>query len=86
MSWRLVWSDAPALGRSGFVQSRLMGYVQGSDFPMVEMAEIEFHAPTYYVNITRHVRGYVQAQYDGPMQFSNLDAAKAWAVAVAGLS
>lgn len=86
MSWQLVWRDGDAIGKSGFVQARLMGYMRGLDFPFVELAEIEFHAPIYYVNLTRHVKGYVKAQHDGPAQFKSLEEAKAWAVAVVGMS
>lgn len=86
MSWQLVWRTSDAIGKSGFVQARLMGYQLGADFPFVELADIEFHAPIYYVNITRHVKGYVDAQLNGPPQFRNIDEAKAWAVAMVGLS
>lgn len=71
---------------SGFVQCRLMGYLSGAAFPFVELAEIEFHAPIYYVNITRNVKGYVDEQLNGPAQFRNIDEAKAWAVAMVALS
>lgn len=74
------WIDTPKIGCSGFVQSRLTDYIRGT------LALIEFHAPTYYVEITRHVKGYVQAQYDGPAQFRSLEEAKAWTQAVVRLT
>jgi hypothetical protein len=86
VSWRLYWFDTPEVGRSGFVQSRLKGCTLNSEFPMLELAAIEFHAPIYYVNITRHVKGYVQAQLDGPAQCATLEEAKAYATALVRLS
>jgi hypothetical protein len=86
MSWRLHWFDTPEVGRSGFVQTRLKGCMHNSEFPMVELADIEFHAPIYYVNITRHVKGYVQSQLDGPPQCATLEEAKAYALALVRLS
>lgn len=73
----LRWADTPHMGKSGFVQSRL----HLAPWPSVA-AVVEFHAPVYYVEITRHVRGYVQAQHDGPMAFNSLEDAKAWATVV----
>ena len=76
------WERSNAYGASGFVQCRLM---QGS-YPNVVLADIEFHAPIYYVNITRHVKGYVDAQLNGPPQFRGIEEAKAWTAAMVGLS
>jgi hypothetical protein len=73
------WCDSLSLGRSGFVQSRLMT----TNFPTLHLAEIEFHAPVYYVTLTRHVKGYVDNQLNGPQQFRTLEEAKAWATVVA---
>lgn len=76
------WELSKAYGASGFVQCRYMS----GDFPNLELASIEFHAPIYYVNITRHVAGYVDCQLREPNEFRNIDEAKAWAVAMVGLS
>ncbi len=76
------WERSNAYGLSGFVQCRLM---QGS-YPNVVLADIEFHAPTYYVNITRHVKGYVESQLEGPAQFDNIEDAKSWTQAMVALS
>ena len=76
------WNDTHRIGSSGFVQSRLVT----TKFPTLVLAEIEFHAPVYYAGLTRHVKGYVDAQLNGPAQFRDINEAKAWAVAMAGLS
>ena len=76
------WDDTPAIGRSGFVQCRL----KSTHWPWPELAEIEFHAPIYYVNLTRHVKGYVDNQLNGPQQFRTLEEAKAWATIVAAMN
>lgn len=76
------WNDSHNEGRSGFVQSRLIT----TKYPTLVLADIEFHAPIYYVNITRHVKGYVDAQLNGPPQCRTLEEAKAVAVALVRLS
>ena len=76
------WLNTPHIGFSGFVQSRLMT----ARYPMLVFAEIEFHAPIYYVNLTRHVKGYVDNQLNGPQQFRTLEEAKAWATTVAAMN
>lgn len=78
----LTWFDTGNIGRSGFVQARLYS----TTYPVLELAAIEFHAPTYYANITRHVKGYVEQQHAGPAEFTSMDDAKAWALAIARLS
>lgn len=78
----MYWERSNAYGASGFVQCRLM---QGG-YPNNVLADIEFHAPIYYVNITRYVKGYVNTQIEAPAQFDNIEEAKAWAVAMVGLS
>lgn len=76
------WHRSSAYGASGFVQCRLM---QGG-YPNLVLAEIEFHEPIYYANITRHVKGYVEAQHSGPARFRNIEDAIAWSQAVVALS
>jgi len=76
------WELSKAYGASGFVQCR---YMSGG-YPNLVLAEIEFHAPVYYVNITRHVAGYVDEQLNGPAQFRNIEDAKAWTQAMVALS
>ena len=76
------WQESDNIGRSGFVQCRL----KSTHWPWPELAEIEFHAPIYYVNLTRHVKGYVDNQLNGPQQFRTLEEAKAWATVVARMS
>lgn len=76
------WQNSQSIGQSGFVQCRL----RTSDFPWLELAEIEFHAPIYYVNLTRHVKGYVDNQLNGPAQFRSLEDAKAWATVVCAMN
>jgi len=75
----MKWVDVQNGMRSGFVQSRLM-------HNHLELADIEFHAPIYYVNLTRHVKGYVDNQLNGPQQFRSLEEAKAWATVVARMN
>lgn len=76
------WELSKAYGASGFTQCRLMS----GGYPNLELASIEFHAPIYYVNITRHVAGYVDAQLREPIQFRDIEEAKGWAVAMVALS
>lgn len=76
------WHDTHSKGVSGFVQSRLVT----TRYPTLVLSEIEYHAPIFYVNITRHVKGYVDSQLNGPPQCRTLDEAKAVAVALARLS
>lgn len=76
------WCDSLNIGFSGFVQTRLR--TTGS--PTLCLAEIEFHAPIYYVTLTRHVKGYGVNQLNGPQQFRDLEEAKAWATVVARMS
>lgn len=76
------WHDTQSIGMSGYVQSRLVT----TKFPTLVLAEVEFHAPIYYVNITRHVAGYVDNQLNGAPHCRTLDEAKAVAVALARLS
>lgn len=76
------WERSSAYGASGFVQCR---YMSGG-YPNIVLADIEFHAPIYYVNITRHVKGYVDCQLNGTPQFRSIDDAKAWAQAMVALS
>ena len=76
------WRESDNIGRSGFVQCRLIS----TAWPFLELAAIEFHAPIYYVSITRHVAGYVDNQLNGPQQFRTLEEAKAWATVVARMS
>lgn len=78
----MIWVNTPNKGRSGFVQSRLYC----GSYPNLTLAEIEFHAPIFYVNITRHVKGYVDTQLNGPPKFDNITEAKDWAVAMVSLS
>lgn len=76
------WLNTLALGHSGFVQARL----ETSGFPPLVLAEIQFHAPDYCVYITRHVKGYVDNQRNGPPRFRSIKEAKAWAIAAVRLS
>lgn len=78
----MQWVDTPRIGSTGFVQSRLVA----DKFPYLTYVEIEFHAPIYYANITRHVAGYVAQQRDGPIEFRSLKEAKAWAVVTARMN
>jgi hypothetical protein len=75
----MKWITTPSLRQYGFVQARLM-------HNHLELAEIEFHAPIYYVNLTRHVAGYVDNQLNGPAQFRSLEEAKAWATVVCAMN
>lgn len=76
------WNDTHRVGSSGFVQSRLVT----TKFPTLVLAEIEFHAPVYYVGLTRHAAGYVDSQLNGQPQCRTLEEAKAVAVALTRLS
>ena len=78
----MKWEVSAAKGKSGWVQCRLFS----DEYPYLEMASIEFHAPIYYVNITRHVKGYVESQLNKPIESKTLDEAKAYAVALVRLS
>ena len=76
------WKYSPSLKRSGFVQCRLLQ----DDYPWNELAIVEFHAPNYYVEITRNVKGYVEFQHNPPPTFQSLESAMRWATAIVGLS
>lgn len=83
MSWKLDWFDTPQLGRSGFVQTRLKRWAQSTDFPMLELAEIEFHAPSYYIRFHRMSGA---TGHDESTEFPTLEEAKAYAAALVRLS
>lgn len=76
------WELSKAYGASGFVQCRYMS----GNYPNIELADIEFHAPIYYVNISRHVKGYVEYQFKEPTTFRDIEEAKAWTQAMVALS
>lgn len=77
------WFDSESIGKSGFVQCRL---VRDNKFPPLTLAEIAFYAPDYEVEFTRHVMGYVAYQHNGPMKFKDLETAKKYATAIVVLS
>lgn len=83
MNWRLYWFDTPEVGRSGFVQSRLKGCMHNSEFPMVELAEIEFHAPSYYIRFHRMSGA---TGHEERTEFPTLEDAKTYAIALVRLS
>jgi hypothetical protein len=67
------WKDTGNAGRSGFVQSRgyMTYYWQDDHMPI---AEIQFHAPVYYVEFLGRHRRIAQ----GFIEFASLHEAKVW--------
>lgn len=82
MGWRMRWVDTTALGRSGFVQARLM---QGhTGYNLQTLAEVSRHGATYWLDFTRFAPK--DAQTDHQREFMSLESAKAYALAMVVLS
>lgn len=74
----MKWVDTTALGRSGFVQSRLLNQ------DVVQVAEVSRHGATYWLDFTRFAPK--DAQTDHQREFMSLESAKAYAVSMVRLS
>jgi hypothetical protein len=83
----LRWRDTPSVGRTGFVQSRLLWNDPDGEFPSQEVATVTRHGH-YYVEFTRFAPKEVVEDWrthEGT-QFESLEEAKAYAMALVVLS
>lgn len=92
MTTRLRWVDTPNIDRTGFVSSRLFGPIKRTgprkfweDFER-NLAEVSRHGACYYLDFTRFAPFEVQVGDNYIREFTSLEAAKAYAVAMITLT
>lgn len=76
------WRDTANIGRSGFVQSRLLR--NDVAFNSEVLAEVSRHGATYWLDFTRFAPK--DAQTDHQREFMSLQAAKEYALAIVTLT
>lgn len=83
----MKWVDAVSLGKAGFVQTRLYG--KSRDVPSgneVGLAEIAKYGEYFYSQFTWLAPKEVRWNYEQSKGFNTLEEAKAYTVAILGLS
>lgn len=74
------WIDTPSVGKSGFIQARLLNQ------DVVSVAEVSRHGGEFYLEFTRFAPKQVRDEHNMGKEFLSLDEAKAYAVTVLRLS